>query len=98
MEIKVGRYGEFLGCSNYPDCKNIQPIIKFSGVKCPTCKEGQLVERRTRKGGKLFWGCNKYPKCKFATWDKPLKDKCKKCGGLMVEKGKNTKCVDCDKK
>jgi DNA topoisomerase-1 len=97
MEIKKGRYGEFLGCSNYPKCKNIQPIIKFSGVKCPECKEGQLVERRTRKGGKVFYGCNKYPKCKFAVWDKPLKEKCKKCGGLMVEKGKKKKCIKCDK-
>lgn len=98
MEVKMGRYGEFLGCSNYPDCKNIKPIIKFTGIKCPKCKEGQLVERRTRKGGKLFYGCNKFPKCKFATWDKPLTDKCKKCGGMLVEKGKKIICMECDKK
>ncbi len=71
MEIKMGRFGEFLGCSGYPDCKNIKPIIKLIGVKCPKCKEGQLIERRTRKGGRVFYGCNKFPKCKYATWKKP---------------------------
>ncbi len=97
MEIKTGRYGEFLGCSGYPKCKNIQPIIKFSVVKCPRCKNGQLVERRTRKGGKIFYGCNQFPKCKFATWDKPVIEKCKKCEGMLVEKGKKIMCIECDK-
>lgn len=82
MEVKVGRYGPFLGCSDYPNCKNITPIVVFSGVKCPSCETGQLVERRTRKGGRVFWGCNKFPKCKMATWNKPvdIKD-----GRLRVE-------------
>ncbi|HLG26085.1 MAG TPA: type I DNA topoisomerase [Candidatus Gracilibacteria bacterium] len=71
MEVKTGRYGQFLGCSGYPKCKNIQAIVKLIGVKCPECKEGQLVERRTRKGGRLFYGCNRFPKCKYATWEKP---------------------------
>jgi DNA topoisomerase I len=75
MEIKKGRYGEFLGCSGYPKCKNIQAIVKLVGIKCPKCREGQLVERRTKKGGRLFYGCNKYPKCNFATWEKPVADK-----------------------
>lgn len=97
MEVKKGRYGEFLGCSNYPECKNIKPIIKFTGIKCPRCDEGQLIERRTRKAGKIFYGCNRFPKCKFATWDKPLVDKCKKCGGMLVEKGKKVLCINCDK-
>lgn len=86
MEVKVGKYGHFLGCSNYPDCKNIQPIVKFSGVKCPRCKKGQLVERHARRTGKAFYGCNQFPRCKFATWDKPIVDKCKKCEGMLVEK------------
>ncbi len=86
MEIKRGKYGHFLGCTNYPKCKHIQPIIKFSGVKCPRCKKGQLVERHARKTGKAFYGCNQFPKCKFATWDKPLVDKCKDCQGMLVEK------------
>ncbi|MFC1811018.1 type I DNA topoisomerase, partial [Patescibacteria group bacterium] len=81
-----GKYGHFLGCTNYPKCKHIQPIIKFSGVKCPRCKKGQLVERHARKTGKGFYGCNNFPRCKFATWDKPLVDKCKDCEGMLVEK------------
>ncbi|MBD3156332.1 DNA topoisomerase I, partial [Candidatus Peregrinibacteria bacterium] len=97
MEVKTGRYGNFLGCSNYPDCKNIQPIIKFTGVKCPKCKDGQLIERRARRSGKIFYGCNKFPKCKFATWDKPTNKKCKKCGGLMVEKKGKIVCMECTK-
>jgi len=95
MEIKHGRFGEFLGCSGYPDCKNIQAIVKLTGIKCPECKDGQLIERHTRKGGKLFFGCNKYPKCKFATWDKPTGEVCKKCGGLMVMKKDVEVCHSC---
>lgn len=94
MEVKKGKFGPFLGCKSYPKCKNIKPIIKFTGVKCPKCG-GQLVERRTRKGGRLFYGCGKFPKCKFATWDKPLKTPCKKCGGLMVEKKEKKVCTGC---
>ncbi|MFA6528272.1 MAG: type I DNA topoisomerase [Candidatus Gracilibacteria bacterium] len=95
MEVKSGRYGPFLACSGYPKCKNIQSIVQPTGVHCPECKDGQLVERRTRKGAKIFYGCNKYPKCKFASWDKPVKEPCPKCGGLQVEKGKNVVCVKC---
>jgi len=84
MEVKKGPYGNFLGCSKYPDCKNITPIVVFSGVKCPKCKSGQLVERRTRRGGRIFWGCNKFPKCRMATWNKPVSID-KKTGKLMVE-------------
>ena len=97
MEIRHGKYGSFLGCSNYPKCKNIQPLIKFTGVKCPRCKKGQLVERRARKTGKVFYGCNQFPRCKFATWDKPLVDKCKKCGGMLVEKKDEVVCLGCSK-
>ncbi len=96
MEVKTGRFGPFLGCGNYPECKNIVSITVFSGVKCPNCEEGQLVERRTRKGGRVFWGCNKFPKCKTATWDKPV-DVCKKCGELRTEnKEGKTVCKSCE--
>lgn len=71
MEVKNGRYGYFLACSGYPECKNIESIVKLIGVHCPECKDGQLVEKRTRKGGKVFYGCNRYPKCKYATWERP---------------------------
>jgi DNA topoisomerase-1 len=98
MDIKRGKYGHFLGCTNYPKCKHIQPIIKFSGVKCPRCKKGQLVERHARKTGKAFYGCNQFPKCKFATWDKPLVDKCKDCQGMLVEKNDDSVvCTACQK-
>lgn len=86
MEIKMGRFGEFLGCTGYPECKNIKPIIKLIGVKCPKCKEGQLVERRTRKGGRIFYGCNKFPKCKYATWKKPGEEDKKEAAKKGVKK------------
>lgn len=98
MEVRHGKYGSFLGCSDYPKCKNIKPIIKFSGVKCPKCGKGQLVERRARRTGKVFYGCNQFPKCKFATWDKPVKEVCKKCGGLQVEKKDEIICLQCTAK
>ncbi len=84
MQVKVGRFGPFLSCSDYPECKTIESIVVFSGVHCPNCADGQLVERRTRKGGRVFWGCNKFPKCMTATWLKPVKID-EKTGKLMVE-------------
>lgn len=98
MEVKTGRFGPFLGCSGYPKCKNIVAIVVSSGVKCPKCETGQLIERRTKKGGRIFWGCDKFPKCKNATWNKPV-DICEKCKGLRVEdKEGNTVCMDCEMK
>lgn len=98
MVIKSGRYGDFLGCSAYPKCKNIQSIVKPTGVKCPVCKEGQMIERRARRTGKVFYGCNRYPKCKNAVWDKPTGNLCKKCGSLMVLKKDEEVCsANCEK-
>lgn len=71
MEVKSGRFGEYLACTDYPKCKTSETILKTIGIKCPECGKGDLVERHTRKGGKPFYGCNKYPKCKFAVWEKP---------------------------
>lgn len=71
MEVKSGRFGEYLACTDYPKCKTSETILKTIGIKCPECNKGDLVERHTRKGGKSFYGCNKYPKCKFAVWEKP---------------------------
>jgi DNA topoisomerase-1 len=68
MDIKSGKFGSFLGCSGYPDCKNIRPINKKTGHSCPTCKEGDVIEKRTKKG-KTFYGCDNYPDCEFAAWD-----------------------------
>jgi len=90
MAVRKGRFGYFLGCSAYPKCKTIVSIDGKSnntGVKCPVCEKGELVEKRTRRGGKPFWGCNAYPKCKFATWDKPLRNEKNAEGknGIIVE-------------
>lgn len=70
MVIKSGRFGQFLACSGWPDCKNAKPILKKTGVECPQCKEGEVVERKTKKG-RRFWGCSRYPDCDYATWTKP---------------------------
>ena len=85
MVVKTGRYGRFLACSGYPDCKNVKPY--FLGIQCPEddCG-GQLVEKQSRKG-KIFFGCNNYPSCKFASWDRPVDRKCSHCdAALLYEK------------
>ncbi len=97
MLVRESRFGEFLGCSKYPECKTIVKIEKKVDVKCPTCNEGEIVEKKTRKG-KLFYGCERYPDCDFTTWDKPTKKKCPECGSILTErryKGKLTgyKCI-----
>ena len=98
MVVKRGRYGAFLGCSNYPECKNIKKIENKTGIKCPKCNIGEIVERKSKRG-RVFFGCNKYPDCDFALWNKPTGDKCPKCGSLIVfaAKGK-VKCSskECD--
>jgi DNA topoisomerase-1 len=83
MAVKKGRFGAFLGCSGYPECKNIKPIVKSTGVKCPGCNKGEIVEKKSKKG-RIFYACDKYPDCKFALWSKPTGEKCGKCGSLMV--------------
>jgi DNA topoisomerase I len=84
LALKTGRYGEFVACSNYPSCKYVQQ--KTVGVKCPECSEGEVVERRSRKG-KTFYGCSRYPQCKFVAWGKPVAAKCPECGSpYLVEK------------
>nr|WP_199066132.1 type I DNA topoisomerase [Chromobacterium sp. ASV5] len=81
LHIKKGRYGKFIGCANYPKCKHIEPLEKprDTGVECPECKSGHLIERKSRYG-KLFYSCNTYPKCKYATWNPPVAEKCPQCG------------------
>ena len=84
LMIRHGRYGEFTSCSGYPDCKYVKQ--NFIGVKCPDCKDGELVEKRARKGN-TFYGCSNYPKCKFTSANKPLAEKCPSCGKeFLVEK------------
>ena len=84
LALKTGRFGEFTACSNYPTCKYVKQ--KTIGVKCPECSEGEISERRSRKG-KTFYGCNRYPDCKFVAWAKPVAEKCPQCGSpYMLEK------------
>jgi DNA topoisomerase-1 len=84
LVLKSGRFGEFTACSNYPACKYVKQ--KTIGVKCPECTEGEIIERRSKKG-KTFYGCNRYPDCKFVAWGKPVPEKCPDCGSpYMVEK------------
>lgn len=94
MLVKRGRFGTFLGCSNYPECKGIKRIENKTGIFCPKCQSGEIVERKSKKG-RSFFGCNTYPKCDFALWNKPTGEKCPKCSSLLVfaAKGK-TKCSD----
>jgi DNA topoisomerase-1 len=81
---KYGRFGEFTACSNYPTCKYIKQ--KTIGVKCPECSEGEVVERRSKRG-KVFFGCNRYPDCEFVAWSKPVPEKCPDCGNpYLIEK------------
>jgi DNA topoisomerase I len=81
LVFKVGRYGKFIGCSGYPECKHIEPLEKptDTGVVCPVCKEANLLKRRSRRGT-YFYSCARYPKCKYATWNQPINEKCPKCG------------------
>ena len=84
MAIKHGRFGDFIACTGYPECKNTKPIVKGVGVRCPDCGE-EIVERRSKKG-RLFYGCSGYPKCKNVYWNRPVDKKCPECGSLLVQK------------
>ncbi|OPL08369.1 MAG: DNA topoisomerase I [delta proteobacterium ML8_F1] len=98
MVIKHGRYGKFLACSNYPECTNTKPILKEIGVKCPVCKTGEIVERRTNKF-KIFYGCSNFPDCRFVSWDRPVNKSCPTCGSILVQgKGKNKDYLVCSNK
>lgn len=101
MVYKMGRYGKFLACSNFPDCRNTKPILKEIGVKCPKCKEGNVVERKSKKR-RVFFGCDRFPDCDFVSWDKPISRPCPKCESLLVEKKakKETQvqCTNCEYK
>lgn len=81
MVVKQGRYGKFLACPGFPECRNTKPIIKDTGVKCPKCG-GKIIERRTRRGI-VFYGCENYPKCDYVSWDMPLTTNCKECGSFL---------------
>ena len=97
LVIKKSRYGKFVACSNYPTCKYIKQEEKEKPreiMPCPKCK-GTIIEKKTKKG-KIFYGCNNYPKCDFATWDEPINETCPKCGSILTMKNRKIKCSSCD--
>ena len=84
MVYKMGRFGRFLACPNFPDCRNTKPILNYIEAPCPACG-ARLMEKTSRKNRKFF-GCERYPECDFVSWEKPVVDKCPQCGTYMVEK------------
>lgn len=96
MVIKKGRYGKFLACPGYPECKNTKAIVEELDIQCPKCN-GRVVVRRTKKG-RVFYGCSNYPECDFVSWNKPTEEKCPNCAGILVEKvtksKKQLKCIN----
>lgn len=100
MVYKLGRFGKFLACSGFPDCRNTKAIVKEIGVKCPNCETGSIIERKSKKS-RIFYGCNRYPECDFVSWDKPIARPCPKCSHMLVEKkrkkqGVSIACTNCD--
>ncbi|MBF0786434.1 type I DNA topoisomerase [Streptococcus sp. 19428wC2_LYSM12] len=100
MVIKLGRFGKFYACSNFPDCRNTKQITKEIGVTCPKCHKGQVIERKSKRN-RIFYGCDRYPECEFTSWDKPIGRDCPKCQHYLVEKkvrggGKQVVCPNGD--
>lgn len=87
MVYKYGRFGKFLACPGYPECKNTKTIRKVWKVKCPKCGGSEIIERKSKKG-RVFFGCNRYPECDFLSWERPYQTTCPQCGSMMVVKGR----------
>ncbi|MEP7292703.1 MAG: type I DNA topoisomerase, partial [Chloroflexota bacterium] len=91
LVIRYGRFGKFIGCSDYPTCRYTEPLLERTGVLCPLCgveHGGEIIERRSKRG-RVFYGCLRYPECEFTSWNRPLQPPCPNCGGLLVETGRN---------
>ena len=93
MVVKFGRYGKFLACPGYPECKNVKKIVNDTGAQCPKCG-GKIIERKSKKG-RVFYGCSEYPKCDFVSWDPPSKEKCPVCGKTLMQKKSKDKTLYC---
>ncbi len=91
MVVKYGRFGKFLACPGFPECKNTKPIVEVLKAKCPACG-GQMVERKSRKG-RRFYGCSNYPECTFVSWQKPMDRNCPTCGAFLVQRKSKTEGV-----
>ena len=95
MTVKTGRFGRFLACTRYPECKGSKPFLTRIGVDCPECGGG-MVERRARGRGRTFYGCSNYPTCSFTVWTRPQPEPCPQCGYLTVQDGRTgVKCLRC---
>lgn len=98
MVVKIGRYGKFLACPGFPDCRNIKPLLEETGIKCPSCETGNIVVRRSKKGRKFF-GCSNFPDCDFVSWEEPTQVSCPECGSYMTKsKVKNKVKFKCSNK
>jgi len=97
LVIRLGKFGKFYACSGFPECRHTEPLEKKTlGIKCPKCEDGNVIEKRTRRK-KIFYGCDQFPDCDFALWDKPTGKKCEKCNSLLIEtKKKEIKCSNKD--
>ena len=92
MVIKVGKYGKFLACSGFPECRGTKRLVKDTGGICPKCGKGRMLERKSAKG-RIYYGCERYPDCDFMTWDTPVPTKCEKCGSTLFRKGSKLYCA-----
>ena len=97
LVFKLGKFGKFIACSNFPDCRYTNTIQKKVGVKCPKCKKHDILEKKSKKG-KLFYGCEGFPTCDFVSWDKPISRNCPKCDNILFEGKKGVYCNHCDYK
>ena len=97
LVFKLGKFGKFIACSNFPDCRYTNTIQKKVGVVCPKCKKHEILEKKSKKG-KLFYGCEGFPECDFVSWDKPINRSCPKCSNILYEGKKGVQCAHCDYK
>jgi DNA topoisomerase-1 len=98
LVIRYGRFGKFIGCSDYPECRHTEPFLERLGIACPLCGAehgGEIIERRSKRG-RVFYGCLRYPECEFTSWQKPMPQPCPNCGGLLVEQSRSkAQCTNC---
>jgi DNA topoisomerase I len=96
LVLRFGKYGKFISCSNFPDCRYTEPYLEKIGMTCPVCEEGELVRRKTKKG-RTFYGCSRYPDCDFTSWKQPVPTPCPHCHGILVLTNKrHVQCMQCE--
>ena len=95
LVLRSGRFGDFISCSTFPSCRYTESIPVKLDIACPLCQEGDVVQKRTKKG-RIFYGCSRFPECDFASWEKPMSTPCPKCGGLLTQKSADKAvCAEC---